>query len=192
MAIPRLTLAAFTLTFVPFAVSLVIANLWAEASVFPAHTRVAVTIWIVLPFAALALSLRAAGRDGPVASLTWSFGLAAFLLHQFFAVAYFFGGSLELVYQRQGAAVATANFVLAIWWSLDVALLWLGSKSKYTLWQRRIFSVLLPMALLFAAVVLKDGTVRWVALGCVVLWLVVLMFFRVSSQNHKPDFERVR
>ena len=176
---PTITLSVLTGTFVPFALLLFAANVWAELAPFPAHVRTATTIWIAMLFAGAALVLRLTAWS-PVASgafaLAWSFGLAAMALHLFFAIVDLLGGDLTLFIERNGIAVTALNFGLVAWWAADVALLWSGVAGRR--WMRLqgvALSIALLAMLVASSVILGDGIVRWLGVALVIAVAVAVV-----------------
>ena len=176
---PQILLPTFTAVFVPFALLMVAGIAYAEVTNFPEHFRIAATIWIVWPFAAISLGLRAAGRSGSVALLTWTVGYAAFLLHQILAVTDMFGGSFSAVFARQGVTAAL-NFALAIWWAVDLYLMWseTAPPPRWVHLQRLGLAIALPIAMFVASVILKEGFVRYLAIASIILAVLIALAAR--------------
>jgi hypothetical protein len=170
---PQIPLSAFTGVFVPWALLMVAGFLYYHVSSFPEHFRIVATIWIVWPFVAVSLGLRAAGRSGSVALLTWTVGFVAFLLHQILAVADMFGGDLGAVFARQGVTAAM-NFALAIWWAVDLYFMWSDRpQPRWVHLQRVAFAIALVIAMFVASVILKEGFVRYLAISSILFGLLI-------------------
>src|SRR5207249_7247999 len=63
------------------------------------------------------------GRVANLAHLYWSFAYLLFLLHAYWAVFVIFHGIAD-TFKQMGFFIAGVNFLLVLWWGLDVALLW--------------------------------------------------------------------
>ena len=171
---PQIPLSSFTAVFVPWALLMVAGIGYAEMTNFPEHFRIAATIWIVWPFAVISLGLRAAGRNGSIALLSWTVGFVAFVLHQILAITDMFGGDLGAVFARQGVTAAV-NFALAIWWAIDLYLMWSATAPppRWVHLQRLAFAIALMIAMFVASVILKQGFVRYLAIASIILGLLI-------------------
>jgi hypothetical protein len=117
-----------------------------------------------------------------VALLAWTVGFVAFLLHQILAVTDMFGGDFGAVFARQGITAAM-NFALAIWWAVDLYLMW-SERTPPPRWvhlQRLAFAIALVIAMFVASVILKQGFVRYLAIASIVLGLLIAWLARRRS-----------
>ena len=171
-----ITLAQFTAAFVPFGVLAIVALLYPETTQELDLGRAKATIWATTIMLIPALSLypfRVAST--PVANLAhlyWTFAFLLFLLHVYWAVFVIFHGIPD-TFRKMGPVVASVNFLLVVWWGLDVLALWIArsstSRAARCQWATRTF------AFLFFAITLtvpRDGPAR--ALGIVFVAAVTL------------------
>lgn len=197
----KITLTQFTLTFVPFALLLTAALMAAELPQIldnhrPIYTieslvyyRTIFTIWLTIAFMIPALFLffmpGESDQQNNYRLLCWTFGFVAFLIHFYYAVGVVFHGSLAEVYAKQGAVIATSNFLDLVWWSFDLILAWfVRSKAKWIKIQRIGAHIYIPLTFFVSAVVIKQGFVR--ALGIVMtIALVSSVVWRLVKRKQK-------
>jgi hypothetical protein len=124
----QITLLEFSVTFVPFGLLLFGALVWAEMSTDLTLERIKASIWatsILLTVALTIAPFRSMSRTlNNLAGLYWSFTLLIFLVHAYWAIFRYFGGIAE-TFEGMGISIAGLNFLLTIWWTLDVLLMWL-------------------------------------------------------------------
>ena len=122
-----ITLNQFTAAFFPFGVLLSAALLWPEKTETLDLDRTRATIWaastLLIPAFALypfaGLSMRVAN----LAHLFWTAAYLVFLVHAWWAVFIIFHGIAD-TFKEMGALIAGMNFLLVIWWGIEVLLLW--------------------------------------------------------------------
>lgn len=128
-----LSLLQFLIAFIPFGLLLI--GAFSPEVLGPLHlNETKATIWGTTVMLLAALSLSPFGvmsrRAANVAVLYWSFGLLIFLVHVYLTVFLIFHGPLD-EFERQGPLLATTNFLVTAWWTLDVVLIWLiGYRSR--------------------------------------------------------------
>ncbi|WP_192360359.1 hypothetical protein [Mesorhizobium mediterraneum] len=161
----NIMLPQFTLVFATFGLLALFALLWPEISPDGLDLgRTKATIWmtsvmlipafVLYPFAALSQWV------ANLAHLFWTFAYLLFLIHAYWAVFIIFDGIRD-TFRQMGMLIASVNFLLVLWWGLDVILLWTArSKSPaaarfqvYT----RVFTFLVFAITLIA---LRGGPVR--------------------------------
>jgi hypothetical protein len=122
-----ITLNQLTTAFVPFGLLLSAALLWPETTQALDLYRTKATILaasaLLIPAFALypfgVLSIRVAN----LANLFWTFAYLTFLVHAFWAVFIVFHGVAD-TFKQMGTLIAGMNFLLLIWWGIEVLLLW--------------------------------------------------------------------
>jgi len=122
-----ITLLQFSAAFVPFGVLLTAALLWPETTQALDLDRTKATIWaasillipafMLYPFENLSI------RVSNLAHLYWSFAYLIFLVHAGWAVFIIFHGVAD-TFKQMGPLIAGMNFLLVIWWGIEVLLLW--------------------------------------------------------------------
>jgi hypothetical protein len=122
-----ITLGQFTAAFVPFSLALSIALLWPETTLALDLNRTKATIWAASILLIPALSLypfeALSTRVSNLAHLFWTFSYLIFLVHAYWAVFVIFDGVAD-TFKQMGTKIAGMNFLLLIWWGIEVLLLW--------------------------------------------------------------------
>src|SRR5712691_10743182 len=183
-----ITLPQFTLAFVAFGVLAVVALLWPEITQALDLNRTKATIWMTTILLTPALVLypfrTLSARVANLAHLFWTFAYLMFLLHAYWAVFVIFNGVAD-TFKQMGPLIAGVNFLLVIWWGLDVLLLWTvrseSPRAARFQWATRVFTFLVFAITLIA---LRGGSVRVlgiVLVAAVVLALVVRLWARDRS-----------
>jgi hypothetical protein len=171
-----ITLPQFTAAFVAFGVLAVLALLWPELTQALDLNRTKATIWattlLLIPALVLYPFHTLSARIANLAHLFWTFAYLMFLLHAYWAVFVIFDGVAD-TFRQMGPLIASVNFLLLIWWGLDVLLLWAARsqtpRAARFQWATRVFTFLVFAITLIA---LRGGSVR--ALGIVFAALVVV------------------
>ena len=171
-----ITLPQFTAAFVAFGVLAVLALLWPEFTQALDLNRTKATIWattlLLIPALVLYPFHTLSARIANLAHLFWTFAYLMFLLHAYWAVFVIFDGVAD-TFRQMGPLIASVNFLLLVWWGLDVLLLWTARSQKPRAarfqWATRAFTFLVFAITLIA---LRGGSVR--ALGIVFVALVVI------------------
>jgi hypothetical protein len=164
-----ITLGQFTGAFIPFGLLLSAALLWPETTQTLDLNRTKATILaasvLVMPAMVLYPFEAMSARVANLAHLYWSFAYLAFLVHAVWAVFVIFDGVAD-TFKQMGTLIAGTNFLLVIWWGIEVVLLWTVKSSSHGFavfqFATRAF-VFLVFALTLVA--LRGGSVR--ALGIV-------------------------
>src|SRR5262249_37397758 len=131
-----ITLGQFTTAFVPFGLLLCAALLQPETTDALDLNRTKATILaasvLLIPALALypfeAMSLRVSN----LAHLFWTFAYVTFLVHADWAVFVIFG-SVANTFKQMGTLIAGVNFLLVIWWGIEVLLLWTVKSESHRL-----------------------------------------------------------
>jgi hypothetical protein len=171
-----ITLPQFTAAFVAFGLLAVLALLWPELTQALDLNRTKATIWattlLLIPALVLYPFHTLSARIANLAHLFWTFAYLMFLLHAYWAVFVIFDGVAD-TFRQMGPLIASVNFLLLIWWGLDVLLLWAARsqtpRAARFQWATRVFTFLVFAITLIA---LRGGSVR--ALGIVFAALVVV------------------
>ena len=186
-AIPpqEVTLGQFTAAFVSWGLLAVFALLWPEVTQSLDLNRTKATIWattiLLIPALMLFPFRSASTRTANLAHLYWTFAYLMFLLHAYWAIFVIFHG-IKDTFVQMGIPIAGVNFLLLLWWGLDVVLLWTvqSSSPRAERFQRatRVFTFLVFALTL---IVLRGGAVRtlgFVFVGAVVIALAVRFWAR--------------
>jgi hypothetical protein len=171
-----ITLPQFTAAFVAFGLLAVLALLWPEFTQALDLNRTKATIWattlLLIPALVLYPFHTLSARIANLAHLFWTFAYLMFLLHAYWAVFVIFDGVAD-TFRQMGPLIASVNFLLLVWWGLDVLLLWTARsqtpRAARFQWATRVFTFLVFAITLIA---LRGGSVR--ALGIVFAALVVV------------------
>jgi hypothetical protein len=122
-----ITLAQFTAAFLAFGLLAIFALLSPEAGQVLALGRtkatIAVTSVMLIPFFVLYPYRGLSARVANLAHLSWTFAYFLFLLHAYWAVFLVFNGVAD-TFRQMGFLIAGVNFLLVLWWGIDVGLLW--------------------------------------------------------------------
>lgn len=198
----QITLSQLANTFVPFAFLLAAALMVPEAPQIIEHHRAVYTIealvyyraiysiWLTIVFMIPALALYFLPGDSTRKTnywlLCWTFGFLAFLVHLYYTVGVIFHWSIQEVYAKQGAIIATSNFLDFAWWAFDLALAWfVHSKAKWIRVQRTLAHIYIPATFFVSAVVIKHGVVR--ALGILMtVSLLISIAIRLLKRKRGP------
>lgn len=122
-----ITLNQFTAAFIPYGLLLSAALLWPETTqaldLYRTKATILAASTLLIPAFALypfgVLSMRVAN----LANLFWTFAYLTFLVHAFWAVFIVFHGVAD-TFKQMGTLIAGMNFLLLIWWGIEVLLLW--------------------------------------------------------------------
>jgi hypothetical protein len=176
----------------PFTLSFALFGLGTAAAVVASLTeqnlnvyRAKFTAWLSLAlatpaFCAFVLGLRPAARWS-YWRWFWTFAYLAQLIHFHYAWRAFHF-SVDDVYAEQGAVVATSNFVVIVWWGLDVLLAWAASRDNRVIQVERFFLTLLTFVSFFmSSVVFRVGTGRNLGIVMTVLIAGCLIFRLLDS-----------
>ncbi len=182
----------FANAFICFALMLAAALVVPEATEDVTYHRIVYTIWAATVLLIPALSLYALQYPvpgwQPAARWLWTFSYLTYLVHFYFAVYVHFAGPMDVL---NGGFVhpelAIVNYILTVWWGLDVLLLWtitLPGPTWFRL-ERAAVCVFLYVVFVGTEVWLKSGVVR--VLGAVLAVLVPLCLLnRVFEKTEAP------
>jgi len=114
------------------------------------------------------------------ALLFWTFSYLAYLVHFYFTAFVIFGG-VEGVFQNMRQMVATTNFVLTGWWTLDVLIAWLARPDR--IWvraERGLAMAFIVVIYVVTELFLRPTTIRYLgaALAAVVILCVLVRVSR--------------
>jgi hypothetical protein len=122
-----ITLGQFTAAFVPFGLLLCAALLQPETTEALDLNRTKATILaasvLLIPALALYPFEAMSERVSNLAHLFWTFAYVTFLVHADWAVFVIFDGVAD-TFRQMGMLIAGVNFLLVIWWGIEVLLLW--------------------------------------------------------------------
>jgi hypothetical protein len=193
-AIPprNVTLGQFTLAFVPWGLAAAFALMWPEITQSLDLNRTKATIWatsiLLIPALVLFPFRSASLRVANLAHLYWTFAYLMFLLHAWWAVFVIFHGIRD-TFVQMGTPIAGLNFLLVLWWGLDVVLLWTVRSQSPRMarfqWATRAFTFLVFALTL---IVLRGGPARM--LGYVFLAAVVLALAVRTWARDRLDYAR--
>jgi hypothetical protein len=186
-AIPpqKVTLGQFTAAFVSWGLLAVIALLGPELTQSLDLNRTKATIWattiLLIPALVLFPFRSASTRTANLAHLYWTFAYLMFLLHAYWAIFVIFRGISD-TFVQMGIPIAGMNFLLLLWWGLDVVLLWaVPSYSPRAERFQRATRVFTFLVFALTLIVLRGGPARvlgYVFVAAVVLALAVRFWAR--------------
>jgi hypothetical protein len=141
-----------------------------------ARTQWTALLAMVLATPAIALYVLEIGPPGRWWRALWTVGLAAYLVHFWWAVFRSYYGDFDAIVARQGW-VAFTNFAVTILWLADVILAWLAPASPAVLRValRFIAWAGVTISFLAASVVFRSGTVAEVGLIAAAIVVVALL-----------------
>jgi hypothetical protein len=190
----NITLAEFAYTFVPFGLLLSIALLAAEATLDLPEYRMIYSIWVAEALTIPALCLYI--LQSPLQTrynyeaLLWSFAYGAYLVHFYYAVFVHYHGSLAEVFSHQGVKIAGPNFLLTVWWGLDILITWTNDSFRRWVQVERALGRFLVFAVFFtSSVLIFKGFVNFLGytLTAAVLLSFAVRFFRWRATLTAPD-----
>jgi hypothetical protein len=188
-----ISLPQFTAAFVTFGVLAVFALLWPELGQDLSLGRTKATIWVtsvmlipafvLYPFATLS------ARIANLAHLCWTFAYLLFLLHAYWAVFVIFDGVVD-TFRQMGPLISSVNYLLVLWWGLDVVLLW-TVRGKSPAAARFQIAIRGFTFLVFAItlIVLREGPIRIFGIvfaAAVILALLVRLWVRERQDGYVP------
>jgi hypothetical protein len=188
-----ITLPQFTAAFVPFGVLALFALLWPETTQDLDLGRTKATIWVtsimLIPVYVLYPFRTVSTHVANLAHLYWTFAYLLFLLHAYWAVFVIFHGIAD-TFKQMGPLIAGVNFLLVLWWGLDVVLLWTvrgksPAAARFQIATRAFTFVVFAITL----IALRGGSVRILGIVFVattVLALVVRWLVREPDEGYAP------
>ncbi len=177
-------LTEFTITFIIFGISIVVALMAAELTPSLIYHRTIYSVWVTTALLIPALCLYILPGDSEKKTnywlLFWNFSFLAYSVHFYYAVFVTYGGIIQ-AFKAQKLWIAVSNYVLTAWWSLDVVLAWFTtSEAKWIKLQRLAANIYIYISFVVATIVLKTGFIR--GLGIVMtIAVLVCLGLRVKS-----------
>lgn len=176
----NISLSEFTNTYVPFGILIIIAIMAAELTQNLTYYRTIYSIWVttalLIPAICLYILPGESEKKTDYRLLLWTFSFLAYLVHFYYGVFVTFHGSIKEVYLEQGIVIATANFLLTLWWGLDVFLGWFSaSNSKWIKIQRVGAHIYIGFTFFIADVVLFEGFIRGLGILMTIAILISLI-----------------
>jgi hypothetical protein len=115
---------------------------------------------LLIPALALYPFAATSKRVANLAHLIWTCAYLAVLVHGYWAVFVIFDGVAD-TFRQMGFPIAAVNFLLLMWWGLDVLLLWTLPRESRALrhfqWSARVFTFLMFS---LTWIVLRGGPAR--------------------------------
>jgi hypothetical protein len=178
-----ITLADFTIAFVPFGILLGAALLAAEATFDFGFNRTVYTIWATTALVTPALCAFALPGDSSrrqnIWLLFWTFSFLVYVVHVGYAIFTVYHGSAREIIAGQGVSGVIVNVVFTIWWAGDLVLAWFSSsEARWIGIERTAVHVFVGVTLFVSTIILKHGfiTVLGVAMTVSVLCCLFVRF----------------
>jgi hypothetical protein len=164
----------------------------AAALVLPARTsdpttqRIINTIWLatILLIPALCLGALPKAEDGRrrYALLLYTCAYAAFMAHFYYAVFVHFGG-IQGTFEGMRKPIATTNFVLTGWWTVDLLIAWFAPlSSKWVRAERFAAMTFLYLVFVVTELFLRPTAIKYLGfIMAVVVPLCLLARLRTGS-----------
>ena len=175
----NITLTEFTNTFVPSGLLVVAALLAAETTNNLDFGRLRYSIWVAMVLLASALCLyilpKVTEQRESYRLLLWTFGYLTYLIHFYYAAWVHYHGIVD-VFKQQGPVIATSNFLVTLWWGLDVVLAWWANpNARWVKVQRIAAHLYIPITFFVSSVVIFKGSVHKLGLALTAVVLVCLL-----------------
>lgn len=183
---PKISLGEFAYTYVPFGVLLIITLMAAEITQDLTYYRAiyAIRLATILFIPAIALYILP-GTSKAKANYTlllWTFSFLAYAVHFHYTVNVIYG-SIPAVYAGQGIFIASANFLVSIWWGIDVFLAWFTSgRDKWSKIQSVAAHIYITLVFLVANIFLFAGIIRILGLLMAITVLIALII-RIRAKS---------
>src|SRR5215472_13234692 len=119
----------------------------------------------------------------------WTFAYLSFLVHAVFAVFIIFHGVAD-TFKQQGAVLAGTNFLVLIWWGVDILMAWTLDFDR--VWVQRwrfILSLFVFIVWFVTLIFLRDGEVKYLGITMAVLvalCVLVRLFFWTQEVAGSP------
>jgi hypothetical protein len=187
------SLPQFTAVFVTFGALAMFALLQPELTQNLTIGRTKATIWVtsimLIPALVLYPFRTLSGRVANVSHLCWTFAYLLFLLHAYWAVFVIFDGVVDTV-RQMGLLISSVNYVLVLWWGLDVVLLWTvrstsPAAARFQTGTRAFTFLVFAITL----IVLREGPVRILGIvfaAAVILALLLRLWARERRDGYVP------
>jgi hypothetical protein len=185
------SLTEFTNTFIPFGILIILALMAAELTQNLVLFRAIYSIWVTMIFLIPAVCLYVLpGKSETKYNywlLLWTCGFLAYWVHFYYTVFVIFNGSIPAVYAEQGVVVATSNFLVTLWWGLDVVLGWFfDPPSKIIAIQRVGSHIYIPFTFFVSSVLLKSGIVHNIGI-VMTLAILICLLLRIKAQLNSSN-----
>jgi hypothetical protein len=106
------------------------------------------------------------------AVLWWTFSYLAYLVHFYYTAFVIFGG-VQGTFQNMRPWVASTNFFLTGWWTLDVLIAWLANPDRaWVRWERGLALTFIVFVFVVTELFLRPTLIRY--LGAALVALVIL------------------
>jgi len=178
-------------TFLPTGILLAAALVQPASTSDPTLHRIINTIWLTTILLIPALCLYAL-PDAPdarrrYALLLYTCAYAAYLAHFYYAVFVHFGG-IEGTFEGMRKPIATTNFVLTAWWTLDLMIAWFAPlTNKLVRFERFAAMTFLYLVFVVTELFLRPTGIKYLGLIMAVLVpLCLLARLRKSSLLSRP------
>ncbi len=182
-----ISLAEWTHTYVPFGILMTLALMAAEMAQNLVHQRMIYSIWVALVFLIPAICLYllpgVSSKKVHYWLLFWTFSFASYFVHFYYSVFVFHGG-IAAVYEGQGALIASSNFLVTLWWALDLLLAWFGSsESKWIRTQRTGAHIYITLTFFMSSVILVGGQVSRTLGVLLAAGTVISLILRIRAKK---------
>lgn len=174
----KITFSQFANTYVLFGLLLVLALLSAEQTQNPDLYRTKLTIWVttilLIPTLCLYMFRGISQAADNYWLLMWTFSFLSFCVH------FYYGTFVEMdgfgdTFAKQGPWIAGPNFLLSLWWALDVILVWLlKSNPRWVSIQRLGLNIFIFGVFVTTNIFLRSEAI-W-PLGIIFTVVIVLCF----------------
>ena len=191
MEAPRpkdITFNQFANTYVPFGILVTLALLLPEQTQNPDLYRTFLTIWVttilLIPAICLFIFLGVSRVVGIYWLLLWSFSLLSFLIHFYYGTFVQLKGFAD-TFAQQGVLIATTNFLLTFWWTVDVILAWTLATLYHWVWvQRAALHIFIFAIFLVTNLFLRGDNIRILGIifTVVIVLCVVIRLYIVSGR----------
>ncbi len=182
-----ISLLNFTCAFVPFALLLAGALLYAESTPDLVFYRTVYTIWATTVLVTPALCAFTLPSKSPrlraIWLLFWSAAFIVYLVHAAYAVFGVYHGSFDEFLAGQGVLPAVVNVVLTLWWALDVLLAWTRMDTPWINKQRIGAHFFIGLTFFASTVIIKRGFIN--VLGLLMAASVVLCLLALVDSRHR-------
>jgi hypothetical protein len=193
----NITLADFTIAFVPFGFLLGAALLAAENTMDLGFYRTVYTIWATTALVTPALCAFAlpgeSARQTNIWLLFWTFSFVTYLVHMGYALLSVYHGSVQEFLNGQGVFPAIINIIFTLWWALDLCLAWFFlSDARWVRIERVATHIFIGLTFFTSTVILKHGFINVLGILMTAAVLVCLMVQfdarRVTFAERRNDY----
>lgn len=173
--------------YLAFAALLLLAYWLPERSLDPVLLRTQYTIRACAVFLVAAFTLLLFRGVSPAVHASWRTawvcGGVLYFVHVYWSVHKYFHGIPE-TFAGQGPWIAGGNFVITLWWALDIGLLMLmRAPTRFVERSRFALHVVLLAAFVGTAVFRKEGLIQYLGYGVVALVFAALVLRWLSHER---------